>query len=542
MKHVKRIGALLLAVVMVFALTATAFANDNAHTITIENEKTGHTYTAYQIFAGDIESLEGKTVLTNIVWGSGVDGAALLNELKTVEDYAACESAEDVARVLMTFADDSEKLDAFAEIAGKHLATAAGTSTEDTGKYTIPVTGDGYYLVKDTGSVGDGDAKTKYILKVVENVAVKAKADAPTLKKEIVENDAKTTSNSAAIGDTVNYEITSKVPEMDGYDKYFFVVNDTMSEGLDFNDDVAIKIGETTLTADAFTVSTSGKTTIKIVIKNFIQYKENAGDEITITYSAKVNENAVIGTLPNTNEAQLVYSNDPNTTSQGTDEPTEGDVTGKTPTSTTYTYVTDLTIVKTNREGKHLAGAEFDITGTALNTILVKKDVFTEDAAGTWYKLKDGTYTETAPDAENSDKYESTETKYTKSETTETIEKPENVTYHVVVGADGILHLEGLNAGTYTITETKAPEGYNLLKEPVEVTISWNAPENGSTECTWTYSEDAPNGVVTIVNSAGTQLPSTGGIGTTVFYVVGAILVLAAIVLLVTKKRMSAKN
>lgn len=161
MKHAKKLASLLMALVMVLGMsvgtTVTAFAaNTNAHTITITNDKSGHTYTAYQVFAGDISA--GK--LTNVEWGSGVNGADVLADLVKLEPYKDCKSAEDVADVLVSFGDDSAQLDAFAKVVGTHLTTVAGTSTQTASPYTISVTGDGYYFVKDSGTIGTDDAAT----------------------------------------------------------------------------------------------------------------------------------------------------------------------------------------------------------------------------------------------------------------------------------------------------------------------------------------------------------------------------------------------
>ena len=197
------------------------------------------------------------------------------------------------------------------------------------------------------------------------------------------------------------------------------------------------------------------------------------------------------------------------------------------------------------------AGAEFKIAGTRLNTVLVSANTFTVSENGEYWKLKDGTYTTDDPNAEGMDqsKYESTTIKYAKTPTTNTITKTDTVTYTGTVGADGVLRFTGLAAGDYTITELKAPAGYNLLETPIKVTIGFTAPAEGaaSQDCTWTYTgTDIVNGTnvnkITIENQAGAELPSTGGMGTTIFYVLGSILVVGAVVLLVTKKRMSASD
>lgn len=558
MKQFKKLASLLLALIMALSMTATAFAaNENQHTITITNEKEkeGHTYEAYQVFAGDIS--DGK--LTNIEWGSGVNGDNVLAALKEMAEspYADCGSAQAVADVLAGFDNNSSQLDAFAAIVGQHLATAAGTSEEKASPYSITVTGDGYYLVKDKDtSLDEGeDAYTKYILEVIKNVTVTAKADAPAIDKKIVEDDNKeTTTANAAVGDTINYKLTSKVPAMDGYEKYFFIVHDTMTKGLTFDaDSVVVKIGDDTLVADTdykveySTSTTTGETDVEIIFKDFITRKKQSGKNIVITYSAEVNENAVIGVEGNPNKVTLEYSNNPYVKDNGDpdnpDKPTEP--TGRTPEKETYTYVTGIELIKIDGSTeKRLAGAEFKITGEKLNKVLVRKDVFTESDEGTYYKLKDGSYTEEAPNGqtEHDDTYESTTVKYVKTVETDTVTTSSQVTAEAVVGADGILRFEGLSAGDYEITEITAPTGYNLLSDPINVNITWTAPEDGETTCTWSSTTDDATIVdgriqLTVENKTGAQLPSTGGMGTTIFYAAGIILMAGAVFFVIRRKR-----
>lgn len=555
MKKMKKLASLILAMVMVIAMTLpVCAANETSHTITITNEKGGHTYQAYQVFKGDISNRK----LTNIEWGAGVDEKAVLADLVQVEAYKACKTAEDVAEVLASFSNDSAQLDAFAEVVGKHLSsTVAGTSTESSSPYKINVEGDGYYLVKDVGTIGTGDAATKYILNVVGDVSVQAKADAPELEKKIVEGDQRVDANNGSVGDVVDYELTSTVPAMDGYDKYYFIVHDTLSDGLTFNNNVTITVGAKTLAKDKdFTVTQNGQT-IKIVFDNFIQYKANVGAAIVINYSATINEKAVIGNVGNTNTVKLEYSNNPNISPSGKNEPGSDDknVTGETPEDTVITYLTGIELVKVDENGNRLTGAEFEISGEKLNKVKTVKEVFAESTSGTYYKLKDGTYTETAPTDATSDQYESVEVKYTKGKKVEWTKTKESVPATAAVDSDGVLRFEGLAEGTYVIHEIKAPAGYNLLKDDITVVITCTEPESVATkndQAEWKYTisgavtaddTTANDGIVhiTVENKAGATLPSTGGMGTTLFYVIGGIMVLGAGILLVTRRRMHSK-
>lgn len=559
MKTVKRALALVLALTLLLAMSATVFAADDTYTITIsgDNVVEGHTYEAYQIFKGDLAEKDGKTILSNIEWGSGVNGDALLRALKadaTFDNgFNGCTTAAQVADVLATYGSDAEKTQQFAKLAGANLnAAVARTSTwnESGTNYSISSLAPGYYLVKDKDdSAPSSDAYTRYILQVVHNVTVNAKTDVPTVDKNIKEGDTSVKANNASIGDIINYEVKSAVPDMTGYTKYFFVMNDTLSKGLTYNGDMVIKVGEKTLDAtNGYTLTTTnnddGSTTLEIVFKNFIQY--TTGNAITVTYSATLNQDANLDpSVGNPNEVKLVYSNNPNVVGTGVDKPAPGDATGETPKSETKTYVTGIKLTKVDGadHSKMLTGAKFKIEGNGVKVVLVNKEVYEETSDGTYYMLKTGTYTETAPIDETASSYDSTTTKYKKvtAVTKDTVNTKINATGYV--DKNGVLTFEGLGEGTYTITEIIAPEGYNLLKAPIKVEIKANATFD---KCEWTVTADgkpvtADNNLYSflIENKSGAELPSTGGIGTTIFYVLGGLLVVCAGVLLITKRRMN---
>lgn len=564
MKRIKKIAGLLLALVMVFAMTLTAFAteatpttgSDATGSITIKKSDTvsvaGKTFNAYKILDVKIVG-EGYVYTVPEALKSFYTGRYKLTGNEGDFDAQVVKKIND-ENDMFAFAADALAEAKAADITPGTATAGAGAQSVTIGKLPL-----GYYVVEDVGTATPISALMLDTTK--PNVDITIKADQPSIDKEIDGNkdtDDSTTgdvkNNNAAVGDTVPYKVTSKVPDMTGYTKYYFVVNDTLSKGLTFNNDVAITIGNKTLTSGTdYTVTTidneaDGTTSVEIVFKNFIQYKNDAGDDILITYTATVNEDAVIGVEGNPNKVTLSYSNNPNQNGEGTPENPDKpkDPVGKTPEKETRTFVTDIELIKVDPNGNRLTGAEFKLEGTKLNTVLVRTDVYNEDASGAYWKLKDGSYTTDDPNAEGMDqtKYESTTTKYTKLVVTNTIEKEENVTYTGTVGADGVLRFEGLSAGTYKITEIKAPSGYNLLKDPITVTIGFTAPTAPSTDCTWTYTgTDVVNGTntnhVTVTNQTGSELPSTGGTGTTLFYLIGGILVLIAGVLLVTKKRMS---
>lgn len=543
----KSLLTLLLALVMVFTMASTVMAADT-YSITVNNASTGHVYEAYQVFAGKlfIKNTDEK-VLSDIVWGNGVDQTKEVDG-KNVAAAFDNKSAEEIAAALKTSADAA----AFAKKIAPYLTNPSSSGAQADGKYVISNLSAGYYLVKDKDNTLNtkDDFYTAYIMQVVADVNADPKGDKPSVDKEIKEGDKTVASNTASIGDKIEYVVSSKVPDMSNYEKYYFILNDTMSKGLTFNNDVNITIGDKTLGADDYTVTfvvdKDNKTTaIKIVFKDFIRYKDKKGADIKVTYSATLNQDADITSTGNINEVRLVYSNNPNITPKGDDEPGENDnVTGETPKSEVKTYTTGLKLTKIDGKTKEtLTGAKFEIKGDGVKVVLINKEVYKASENGTFYMLKDGTYTETASTDATADQYDSTTTKYEKVTVVDKTTVPTEINAKGYVDATGILTFEGLGEGTYTITELVAPNGYNLLKAPITITITANATLDG---CTWTV-KNGETGLTAgtdhlfafnVVNNAGTELPSTGGIGTTVFYVLGSVLVLGAIVLLVTKRRM----
>lgn len=545
MKATKRIFSVfltcVLAFTMAFAMGLTASAAD--YTITI-NKPAGdidRTYEAYQIFRGN---LDGST-LSDIEWGTGIDGAAFLTELQKNSDYASCTDAKTVAAKLASFTKNPDKAVAFAKLAGKFLTTATGSSST---KITVPA---GYYLLKDATTDVTENALSLNILEVVKDVTVSPKADHPTVDKKIgTDITTGVEANEATIGDKVPFVIASKVPQMQGYTKYFFVLNDSMTAGLTYNKDVAIKIGATTLAADAYDVTYDDTAnTMKIVIKNFIQYKSVAGKDIVVTYSATLNEKADLKD-GNKNTVKLTYSNNPNVDYKGDNEPDTTDPVGETPEHVTVTYSTKLQLTKVDGADHNvkLEGVEFQITGTSIKTAVSKGDYFKQDAAGTYYQLKDGTFTETAPTTETESKYVSTSVKYAKVTDTAEQTKMQKVTASGTTDANGVITFKGLGAGTYYITELKTLGGYNLLTAPITVEIKATP---GTTSCTWTAKVNGNDATfdtkenmvkLTVENNKGSDLPITGGIGTTIFYVIGGLLVCGAVVMAITKKKLSVED
>ena len=506
MKHIKKLASLLLVLVMVFALATTAFAEETAYSITINNSAKDHTYEAYQIFTGDLSG----TTLSNIVWGSGVSEAG----------QTALGDAAAKAETLKTEADAK----AFAKAVAPYLTTAAGSANTVTdGKYVISGLAAGYYLVKDQdGSLtGDADAYTEYIIKVVSDTTATPKSSVPTVEKKVKDtNDS--TGVTSDWQDSADYDIGDSIPfqlkatlanNVSSYTTYKVVFHDTLSKGLTYNNDAKVYIGGTetngfTVTA---TVNADGTTTLTVSCDDVKALGAGNSSVITVEYTVKLNENAVLGSAGNPNEVYLEYSNNPNKSENGNNE------TGETPKDVVIVFTYKTIINKVDSENAPLTGAAFK-----LEKLIKGKD----GAADTWTTVKEFTVDETT-------------TSFTFS---------------------------GLDDGQYKLTETKTPAGYNTI-DPIyfviEAThdVTADAPTlktlnayltdangNKQTEMKDGESVNIDLGTVdltagsittTVVNKSGSELPSTGGIGTTIFYVLGGVLVLAAVVLLVTKKRMS---
>ena len=585
MKKSKRIAAWLIAGLLAltpcaaYSLTAYAGATD-PYTITVDESVEDYSYNAYQIFSGTLK--DGK--LAQIEWADGFESAAFLTALQgddvflsdpadpTSNLFKDAESASDVADVLKTVSEsDVEKLSEFAKLAKANIGTVSPTaSTYDSTaqKHKINVTGSGYYLVEETAvppgdPAGTNEVYSRFMMQVVDDATVKPKRELPELEKWITgpnvrdtdpEDSTKGKANAVSIGDTVNFEIDSAVPDMTGYSKYYFVINDTLADGLTFDpDSVVVKIADTTLVKGTdYKLDTNDDAapyTFQIVFIDFLNRTEAKDTPIVVTYDAVLNENADRTTAGNLNTANLTYSNNPNEDYDGTppdgDEPGDGEPVGETPDKKTKTYTANILLTKTDGSAI-LSGAKFMIEGSSAKCVLINGTAYVKDTAGTFYKLKDGTFTET-PYADDEDAEKNYDGKDTYAKVTNVTKDTTytDICMEAYVKADGTLEFGGLGAGTYTITELAAPEGYNKLAAPIVIEIKndeatfddpkWTATKDGE-PITMT---DTATASFEVVNKEGSTLPSTGGIGTKLFYLIGGLLAVGSGVVLVTKKRMS---
>lgn len=505
MKATKKLLAMILSMIMVLAMAAPAFAAEGDYTITINNDVSGHTYEAYQVFAGD---LSGET-LSNVTWGDGVNGDALLTALIADDtigtSFADCEDAADVAEVLATFTTDSANMDAFAAVVGGNLSGTKATSTEESGPYTISDLAAGYYFVKDAdSSVTGNDAYTKFMLKVVKDTTVTPKSDVPESEKKVKDTDdtAGTTTDwqdSADwdIGDKVSFQLKGTVADnYDDYEVYQFIFHDQESAGLTFDStSVKVYVDGTEITT-GFEVVTEGlddDCTFEVVFENLKDISSvHAGSDITVEYESELNSNAVLGSAGNPNKMHLEFSNNPN------DE--QGGETGETPDDTVIVFTYKTVINKVDGENQPLTGAEFTL----------EKKVKGEGETYTWEAIA-------------------------------VVKNEEGTTFT----------FSGLDDGDYRLTETTTPDGYNTI-DPIEFTITATHEIESDNPSLTELNGDKVTGEITftpntgegslsadVVNQSGSTLPETGGIGTTIFYIVGGILVVTAGILLITKKRMS---
>ena len=534
MKSMKKLVTLLLSLVMLCALAMPAMAEgDGNYSITITGTP-GHTYIAYQVFQGvyfsgkdENHTDNKKEYLSDVEWGSDVEGEAIITDLKASSilgnSFTNKTNAEEVAYVLQNFENQSKEMDEFARIVGNHLKTTATGKSEGIAlnEKTCKIEGlaAGYYLVKDMGfrqndgsyKFNDGEIASKFLVKVVGNATVTEKIQVPTIKKEVANQGNHT---SVDIGDDIDFKLTATVPDMANYNNYTFVIRDTLSDGLTFKDgSVAVTVAGDAFTDYEWTAPTKDKNEFAITFtkeKLSEKLEHNAGATIVVTYKATLNSNALTNDKE-TNTAKLEYSNNP---SSSTDK---GTIT--TPDATVYIYDFDLTVDKFDGTEKKTAdGNSKRLKGA--NFILYKKVKGEDNTTKNLY--------------------------YVQNEKTKAVtwSDDEAAATKWITDNQGKVTFQGIAAGTYYLRETKAPAGYNSLEGDVEVEITAKYKENGELEGSSATSNG--NGqyiqVRAIPNKAGAVLPSTGGIGTTIFYVLGSILALGAAVLLIVKKRMNGQD
>lgn len=591
-KTIKRLGAVLLAMAMAVSVLCTgALAAETTYTLTINDTNKNHKYTAYQVFAGTVDESKKLSVTG---WGDGVNltsaptegtysGKTLVQAIQAITvdsktPFAGKTEPGDIAAVLGDTANnrkDSPVVAAFADVVANYLkgeGNPTGEWTDVSGNtpahYSITGLTGGYYFVKSANTASTDVANTRYMLEVVGDATVAAKNGVPTVDKTVQNANNTNTdfadTTTAQVGQTVNFKLTGTLPSnYDYYKSYEYIFHDTLSKGLTLTDAqkaaLFVKVyasqDEATrdkdgssdavgakLAADKYTVnvtpnSDANTTSLKVAFADLKTIKKADNTEALITkdsvivvyYSATINGSATAGGEGNKNSVKLEYSNDPNNTGTGITKSDEVSV---------FTFKLDITKIKKNDAKTKLAGAKFvlstsanlkiDVTESDANLSAdVKNDLIKVTGTTPDYVINDGTTTSA------------------------------NEQYIMETGNDtnlGQLNITGLNKGVYYLYETKAPDGYNRITEPIKIAI---------TEATTTEKDaagkfsvktlqykindgDEQNGTTTdgvikadVENTSGSTLPSTGGMGTKLFYTIGGILMAGAAIVLVVRKRRS---
>lgn len=512
----KKVFAAAAAIATVFGLAATTVATANAAggnaTLTVSTTDAkfaGKTVNAYKMFSATVSSDGGAVSHTlNDAWKPFFKNSVGLTD---VTDANVNDKANDYVSKLKDSA-----LTAFAAKASNWAQTKTNNITADAtatvsknaatdGKYTATFTGldYGYYVVAVPGATL-ADAKGQYAALVrvhSTTVGVDIKGDLPTVDKKVQVNGTGQNATDAKIGDTLTFTLTSTIPDMSAYSTYTFKFKDTLSKGLTFEQVKSVKVEDKTLSVNTdYTVTppTAPNNTLTVAMKDFkAKQQANAGKKITVTYTATLNKDAVVGGHGNTNSATIQYSNNPSTDGTGESEPSKVRV-------FTYGFTVDkYTGDEYTDKAARLAGAKFTLApknGDLMSFVQVNAGSATANAV---YRVAKAGETGTT-----------------------TITTPEN----------GKVDFQGLKNGEYTLTETEAPAGYNKLASAIgvkvngqndgtdtthaTVTITYNNDNNGSN-----YDQTASNGVIPVRNKSGVTLPGTGGMGTIAFTVIGVLVI-----------------
>lgn len=536
-KVIKKLLAALLAVAMVCAMAIPAFAENSEGDV-----DSHHTYSAFQIFKGDVEGNNIKDFkISNVDWGSNIinNSDDFLNKLREADHigplFTNAKSAQEVLAVISQWHDSDDYSIAFARFVCHYLYSNDANPTyvvrAGSNSLTIPEAKAGYYLFVDTTDFSKDDSYHSYnsfLLMVTKgnwNVPITPKAEKPTVEKKVYDNPDGTStggfgsSADHAINEKFQFQLTATLPDStnrayDYYDKYSVIFHDTLSDGITYDkddelDSVVIKSNGKTYnitdsskyTIDTTDLESQNSFVVNIDVKACAKdagFDLNDGATITVTYTAHLNDKAYVntagGSTSNINKVYLTYSNNPKDESS----------IGKTPESTpvyVYTYQLNNTKHQDTEKGPALEGACFRLYSDEACTDQSEVQLYQKD--GFYYPIKDVLGKEAV---------------------------------EMKSAANGTFNVKGLDAGTYYLKEITPPDGYSACKV-IPVTIKADHSRNDQVNL---EGSNLTNDIVNI-KAGGITLPSTGGIGTTLFYVVGGGLMVAAIVLLVTKKRMENK-
>ena len=562
----KKLLSFLMATLLLVGVCTAAVA-ENDGTLTIQNATIGRTYTVYKVFDAtysgtNISYTYTKTGESDALFAALTDTEDALNPFVLTPTVV-----ENVYNVTIKEGATAETISAWLT-AHKDLLTQTAYQEATSSTVVFENLPYGYYYVTSTlGIAVSVDTVTPDVTIIDKN----QEPDWDNGGKYIDVDGGRVYINSANIGETLNFVVPVVATNGVG-DKLAtsYIIDDTLPTGITFNDDLEVYIDgeklvidEDPATPEPYSVVYGNDFTFEVTIPWAAKdtdgywhpiYEDSSSHLIEIKYTGTVNEQIGIDT-DNVNTAHFTYTLVDPTVPE--DEPVEPE--GEKPTSSTDTFSTQFTINKVDSEGHALTGAKFNLSGTSIGIIFVNQEMYVpvsndyepQEGEQIYYMLRDGSYTTTSPYDENvnleSYDVENPDQKYIKINTVtqQTTSTPINVDAYV--NADGKITFKGLGEGIYTLTELIAPNGYNLLNAPIEIQISFNTEAKTFTfeyrnqgEDEW-KNFDATMGL-DIVNSTGSELPSTGGIGTTIFYIVGGVLMVAAVVLFATKKRMSASK
>lgn len=513
----KKVFAAAAAIATVFGLAATTVATANAAdnaTLTVSTTDTkfaGKTVNAYKMFSATVSS-DGGAVSYTLTDGwkpffmsstlDGLTGVTDANVNDKANEYVSKLTGKE--KDLSAFAAKASNWAQTNNITADATATVSKNAATD-GKYTATFTNldYGYYVVAVPGAtVADTNSQYAALVRVHStSVDAEIKGALPTVDKKVQVNGTGKDATDAKIGDTLTFTLTSTIPDMSAYNTYTFNFKDTLSKGLTFGQVTSVKVENVTLTENTdYTVTTptaSNNNTLTVAMKDFkTKQQANAGKKITVTYTATLNENAVVGGAGNVNSAKIQYSNNPSTNGTGESEPSKVRV-------FTYGFTVDkYTGDQYTDAATRLAGAEFTLAhkdGSAISFVQVSAGSATANAVYRVAKAGEtGTTTITTP-------------------------------------ANGKVVFEGLKNGEYTLTETKAPAGYNKLASAIGVKVNGQNNGTDTTNATVTitynndngndYNQTASNGVIPVQNKSGAILPGTGGMGTIAFTVIGVLVI-----------------
>lgn len=513
-RTMREIASLMLVMAMVLATFIPVNAEAEERSGETMADVSDHTFRAYQIFTGTQDETQEYAKLGNVNWGAGVNYTALLEELKATGDkFDKCATAFDVAEVLGTFGETSQDARNFSKLAYKHRkGEGIPVVDKQTGLES------GYYLVVDE-TVFAADATDTYknlaLLQVTNDSTfdIASKVDIPSVEKKVQDINDTLETTLSPLQDSADYDIGDNVPftligtlpsRLSDYDTYKYIFHDTLSSGLTYIGPIKVyavnggtKNDLTSHFSITHTNNADGSTALTIATDNICAAGNhatiNATTKIVVEYTAQLNENAEIGYKGNPNTVYLEYSNNPNVSGEGNNE------TGRTPDDTVIVFTYKLDVLKKDTNLKELAGAGFTLSKLAAD-------------GETWNVVK-------------------------------VIEPGEHTTFSFV----------GLDDGEYKLHESVVPNGYNqaddiifditaehevLSDSPALTSLTVN---NKVITVEHTSSNNYYTGVLstTVLNNEGHVLPETGGVGTTMFYIVGAVLVTGAVVVMITKKRMS---